>query len=330
MRFNLPLCLLLPLAACDAEPSPLAPARQAPWLATAVGRLDAKDEARQLVAETDGVIRHVYVRRGERVTVGEKLLDVACDPRVAAASTRSADALGASASAELVREGPRHEAIAAAAADVAGARAAVDNQQQRYTLARGLIDRGFIAQRELDSRAHDLEIARAAAASAQARLATLQNGARDGERVQANASARAAKAQLTEARALASQCTLRSPIDGEVLQIFRREGEFSGASQGTPLVVVGDVSTLIVRAEINEHDAAQIVPGQSAEIWVEGQRKHWNAHVTRLASIMGRRSARSLDPSDRFDRDVREAFLSFDSAQPPALVGLRVTVGIKR
>ena len=112
--------------------------------------------------------------------------------------------------------------------------------------------------------------------------------------------------------------------------LLRREGEFSGATAGTPLIVVGDVSRLMARAEINERDAALVRPGQAAEIWVEGQPKRWAGRVTHLASVMGRRSARSLDPTDRFDRDVREAFVAFDGAAPPALVGLRVTVGLKR
>jgi hypothetical protein len=46
---------------------------------------------------------------------------------------------------------------------------------------------------------------------------------------------------------------------------------------------------------------------------------------------MGRRSARSLDPTDRFDRDVREVFVDFDAGQSnlPTLVGLRVMVGVR-
>ena len=56
----------------------------------------------------------------------------------------------------------------------------------------------------------------------------------------------------------------------------------------------------------------------------------WRGRVTSLSSVMGRRSARSLDPTDRFDRDTRDAVISFDGPAPPALVGLRVMVGILR
>ncbi len=137
----------------------------------------------------------------------------------------------------------------------------------------------------------------------------------------------AAEANARAAHSARDQCALRSPINGQVLQILKRQGEFSGASQGQTLAIVGDLSRLIVRAEVNERDAAAIRSGQSVEIWTDWEKRHWKGRVTELASVMGRRSARSLDPSDRFDRDIREVFIAIDDPRPPTLVGLRVTVG---
>ena len=112
-----------------------------------------------------------------------------------------------------------------------------------------------------------------------------------------------------------------------MLKVLRREGEFSGASTGTPLVVVGDLSTMIVRTELIDRDAARVAVGQKAEVWLDGDPKRWHGHVIEAASLMGRRTSRSLDPTDRFDRDVREVLVAFDGPAPPALVGLRVNVG---
>ena len=144
----------------------------------------------------------------------------------------------------------------------------------------------------------------------------------------AAADADAAAQSASAMTALQEQCTLRSPIDGQVLQILRREGEFSGASQGVPLIVVGDVSRLIVRAEINERDVAAARVGGTVDVWLDGSNQRWHGRITEIAGVMGRKSARSLDPTDRFDRDMREAFVTIDGPMPPALVGLRVMVGL--
>jgi HlyD family secretion protein len=92
---------------------------------------------------------------------------------------------------------------------------------------------------------------------------------------------------------------------------------------------VADLGRLLVRAEIGERDAALVHVGQRADIWIEGTSKRWTGRVSSLARVMGRRSARSLDPTDRFDRDVREAFVALEGPMPPALVGLRVMVGVR-
>lgn len=323
------LALTLLLAGCGSAQGADAPV-PTPWIATAVGRIDSADESRQLVAAVDGVVAQVYVARGVAVVRGQPLLRIACDPRGAEVVTREADAARAAASADTIDAGARLEEIAAARADVVAARSVARNQQQRLDQASALIGRGFVSKRELDARTNEHDAAGAALDAAAARLDRLRNGALNSERAERHAEAAMARGAVQTARAMAEQCILKSPIAGRVLQILRREGEFSGASAGTPLIVVGDVSRLIVRAEINERDAALVRPGQAAEVWVEGQPRRWTGHVTTLASVMGRRTARSLDPTDRFDRDVREAIIAFDGAVPPALVGLRVTVGLKR
>ncbi len=323
------LCMLA-ITGCSQAESNNKVAPQSLWLATAVGRVDSATESRQLVASVDGVIEQLLVERGQQVKQGQAMLRVACAPRMAAIDTNRAAVRKANASARTVKSGARSEAIMAAQSNVEAANSRTQDVQQRLDQATHLVDSGFISKREVEARTHARDGATAELRIAQAQLAELKNGARSSEIITANAEADIAQGSVQMAQAQAEQCILRSPISGQVLQVLRREGEFSGASLGAPLIIVGDMSQLIVRAEINERDAGLIEAGQSAEIWIDGQAKRWPGKITHMANVMGRRSARSLDPTDRFDRDVREAFISFTGENPPALVGLRVTVGIKR
>lgn len=325
---GLALPALLLLAACNAAPSRLLPTSTA-YIATAVGRIDSEDEARRLVAAVDGIIARIQVRRGDHVAAGQTLARIDCAPRDADVRVAAAAASEAAANARRVREGARPEEIAAARAEVDAAAAEARDGRQRRVLADALVARGFLARREADARRNQGDEADARLALARARLALLEDGPRRTEVSAAQAGARAALDRLNRARALRDQCSLKSPIDGVVLSILKREGEASGASEMAPLVIVGDLAHLIVRAEVNERDAESVYPGQRVDLWTDGA-AHWRGHVTRVAGVMGRRTARSLDPSDRFDRDVLEAFIKVDGASPPALVGLRVTVGFRR
>jgi HlyD family secretion protein len=324
--------LLLPLLSCGvAQSAQKAEPVAQPYVATAIGRLDSAGEARQLVAAADGVIANVLVARGDRVTKGQALLKVDCAQRLASAGASRASAAAMQAAAETLASGARPEEIAVAEAELNQAIAFARNQQQRFSQAEKLIDEGFVSRREMEARTNDRDSSSAAVSAAQARLDQLRRGARNSELVERNSAANAAAGEAEAAAALAAQCVLKSPIDGEVLQILRREGEFSGASQGQALLVVGDMQRLSVRAEINERDAPHIRLGQPVDIWIEGQSKKWRGRVSSMAGFMGRRSARSLDPTDRFDRDIREALIEFtDGAPPLPLVGLRLMVGVRK
>ena len=329
MRNIIPLIALLALTGCGVAQSS-APKPSSPFVATAVGRIDSEGESRQLVAAADGVIEKLFIERGQNIAAGERLLAIDCGPRLAEINARAALGQKASAAAITVRSGPRAQELQAADAEISAAESALREQQQRLSMAEALVDDGFISKRDLAARTNGRDSARGQLAALHQRRSLLAEGARGSEIAEANAAARAAMAEISVASALAAQCTLKSPITGTVLQILRREGEFSGASQGTPLIIVGDVSRLLARAELGERDAANVRIGQKATVWVDGKPGKWQGKVTQMASVMGRRSARSLDPTDRFDRDVREVFVTFDGAPPPALIGLRVTVGFAK
>lgn len=325
-----PLLLLLAivLTACSkAQGASSGLDRASPWIATAVGRVDSEVEARNLTAATDGIIAKVLVRRGDQVKSGQPLIEIDCVAQQAEAAARTAAAARAASAARAMADGTVADRTIAGA-DVDAARAMLVNEDGQLHRAEDIYRRGFLSRSGYDSHVNQRTVAEAALRSAKARLLDLESGRRPAELAEATAAAAAASHHAANADAIADRCTVKSPTAGQVLQILRREGEHSGASQGMPLIVVADLSRLIVRAEVGERDAAQVHSGQRAQIWIDGNSRRWNGIVTDAAGVMGRRSARSLDPTDRFDRDIREVFIAFDGPAPPALVGLRVTVGL--
>ncbi|MFM5908068.1 MAG: HlyD family secretion protein [Novosphingobium sp.] len=327
MKRAIPLLCLVALSSCGSSQGSSPASGASPYRATSVGRIDSEGEARELVAQVNGVIARVMVHRGERVSAGQVLLEVGCQPRAAAAQASIALAQQSAAQAHLVREGPRREEIDAAKASLRTAEANLLDAQQMLSRASALAEKGFVSRREVEARTAQRNAAEGQMESARARAAQLSNGSRRLEVVASSATALARRNEAAAAQAEYAQCKVTSPIDGEVLQILRREGEFSGASQGVPLIVVGELGKRIVRAEVGERDAAKITIGDNAEVWIDGSSRRWKGKVSEVASVMGRRSARSLDPTDRFDRDVREVIVTIEDADMPSIVGLRVTAG---
>lgn len=318
---------LLLMGCASAEQGPSAQNSDA---VTASGRIDSASEARFLVAERDAVIKAVHVRPGDVVREGAALVTLSCAAEQAVAAAAGADARAMSATRTLVNQGARQEERAAARARLDEAEALSRDAQAALARAEPLAPRGFVAASQLDTLNARAAASAAAAAAARANWSALSNGPRVAERHAASARAQEAQARAAAASAEVDRCTLRAPIAGTVARILRRAGESSGASTGTPLVVLADLSRLMVRAEIADRDVPRVRLGSRAIITIDGQAGQWTAHVTQLASQMGRRSARSLDPTDRFDRDIREALLTFDGASASAVVGMRVNVEFRR
>ncbi|TAE34505.1 MAG: efflux RND transporter periplasmic adaptor subunit [Alphaproteobacteria bacterium] len=79
------------------------------------------------------------------------------------------------------------------------------------------------------------------------------------------------KAQLNHARTTKARLSVRAPMDGEVLEVNVRPGEFASAGAlPQPLIRMGDVSTVHVRVEIDEEYASHIDEHSKAQAMRRG------------------------------------------------------------
>jgi HlyD family secretion protein len=79
-----------------------------------------------------------------------------------------------------------------------------------------------------------------------------------------------AKAQLDQTSVLLERLVLRSPIAATVLQVGVRVGEFVAAGAKAP-VVLGDISTLQIRCDVDEQLATRMRDGLPAKGYLKGE-----------------------------------------------------------
>jgi HlyD family secretion protein len=74
------------------------------------------------------------------------------------------------------------------------------------------------------------------------------------------------KAQLNQAKITKERLIVKAPIDGQVLEVDVRPGEFASVGAiAQPLMRMGDVSTLHIRVDIDEENASSINPKSPAQ-----------------------------------------------------------------
>jgi RND family efflux transporter MFP subunit len=113
---------------------------------------------------------------------------------------------------------------------------------------------------------------------------------------QAEAVARRARVQLGRSRLVA-------PRDGTLITRMVDTGEH--VTPGTPLIVLADLTSLRIEAEVDEFDAGRVGPGSGAKITAEGHPgKVWEGHVTEVPRAVGARRLRPQDPGRPVDTRV--------------------------
>jgi RND family efflux transporter MFP subunit len=152
----------------------------------------------------------------------------------------------------------RHQARArldVAAATLVNVEAELRDARQSYDRASALLPNQFISQSEFDVATNRLRRSEAAVRSATAAI-------------------KAAEADVEAADVMLKNTVIQAPFAGTVLKKFAEIGEIvapmgSAANSRGAVVLIADMTTLAVEADISESAIAQITPGQSADITVD-------------------------------------------------------------
>jgi HlyD family secretion protein len=138
-------------------------------------------------------------------------------------------------------------------------------------------------------------------------------------------------ALLTAARTTLERMTVRSPIAGDILQVKARIGEFAPAQALTqPLMVLGSVTPLAIRVDIDENDAWRVSPGGRATANLRGNPKiSFALNFIRFEPYVVPKRSLTGESFERVDTRVLQAIYHFDRRDTPVYVGQLVDVFIE-
>lgn len=167
------------------------------------------------------------------------------------------------------------------------------------------IDRDVIAREELEKRADELPVAEAAVENA--------------------------KAAIRETNELLDRCIVRSPIEGTVLQVNTRAGEYVSPGDDVSPLVLGSIDELQVRVDVDEQLAPRVRQGSAAVAFRKGATSEQMAlDFIRIEPFIIPKKNLTGDSMERVDTRVLQ--LIFRIRPQPALnayVGQQVDVFIE-
>lgn len=279
-----------------ANPPPVSPPARSPYgdAVAATGIVEAARENVKIAAPKGGLVTQVYVKVGDTVKSGDPLFLL--DDRETRARLANLEAQLAATQAQLGVDENN-----------------VDDWQDQYDRYAQL-DRERVATKdEYKRREFSLKGARAHVVATQAQIRFMQ-------------------AQIDETQVELAVLTVRAPRDGRLLQVNVRPGEFAPAeSLSDPLMLLGDVATLQIRAEVDEQNAVLVQPGEPATAFLKG---HSELSIpllfARVEPYVVPKKSLTGDSLERVDTRVLQVVYKMDPPRFPVYVGQQVDVFISR
>jgi multidrug resistance efflux pump len=304
------------------QPDPTIDRPDGDWVG-GLGLVEPHAPETRLGPDVGGRIAVIHVTEGQFVTAGTVLVEIDAGPEQAALAAAEATVAVREAELARARRGLRPEELAAITSETEGARA-------RAALSQGVLERleaaaagGGATRDEVERARQQADADRFAAETAASRQLAGHSGRREDVLV-AMAQLRVAEAQRAQQQAELDLHRIVAPIDGQILEIHNRVGEYVAPGGTEPVVVMGDTRQLRVRVDVDERDIARIAMGASGIITADafGDRQ-FHGHVVEIGHRMGRKNLRTDEPTERIDTKILEVVMELEEGEG-LVPGLRV------
>jgi HlyD family secretion protein len=295
-------------------------------VAAAPGLVEPFGEEREIASQVIGIIGRMLVEENDSVSAGQPIAIVENSEQSARLAASRAQLAEAQALLAKAIAGPRPEEIREARQNLAQLDADLDLANLDYGRKVPLTRSGASSQAALDQSSAAVRALKARRAAMAERLAVLEAGTRAEDIAAAKAVVERLEAETALAEALLDKTIIRSPVSGVILRRQRNAGEALTNIDPTPIAIVGDLSRLRVRAEVDETDIGHIAVGQRVEISADAYSgRRFAGVVARIAQRLGAKLVNTGRPAEKTDMKVLQVLIDLDpDARLP--VGLRVDV----
>lgn len=276
-------------------PPPLKPPTQSPF-AYAIGArgiIEGVDENVRIAPVVAGLVTEVKVKVGQQVKQGDVLFQQ---------DDRDAQAMA------TVQEAQ----IATLQAQLEQAQITVADRKDQWERIEKL---GETKVSSIDER----QRARFAADAATASLA------------RARAELRAAEAALARSRVQLDLLTVKAPREGTILAVNIRGGEYAAVNPAEPAILLGRLDRFQLRADVDEDNAAQVIPEAKAFAQIKGRPEpRIPLKFIRIEPYIVPKKSLTGESSERVDTRVLQIIYQFEtkdmSPRVPIYVGQQMDV----
>jgi HlyD family secretion protein len=312
-----------PRAVLAVEPPQAAFAR----VVAGVGLIEPRSENVEVAAPVPGIVVEVAAHVGEELMAGDMLFRLDDRQQRASLAVQEAQLAEAQAMLRRLEQLPQVEGVPPREArgrpfEADSAVCAVRRRRVRQAAPGNVTPAQKLVAREQASRATP-----AAPPPATADDTRLRASAREADLAVARAQVARAERRVDQAQQELDRLVVRAPMAGTVLKVDVRPGEFVGTPPGKPIIVLGDLSTLHVRVDIDEQDLARFTPGMTGQGFVRGDaRMPLALSFVRVEPLTQPKRSLTGAGDERIDTRVLQVIYAIESTPRTVYVGQQIEV----
>lgn len=322
-----PLAEMSKVSSAYAADQAAPPSARPQWAASATGRVEPKDGQIAVGTQLPGRIADVAVKLNDKVMAGDLLVRLEEDDPITRVTAAWQEV--------QVRERERDEEIPKGLQiDRRRAEDSVAGAERALYRARLAFDEiAFNLRANPSAATGDIEKARFNITAAKEQLSNSRSGlarvlSKEGVPLatRMESALAAARAELSLAESAVERGRIRAPVDGTVLNVHAKFGELVAPSPEVPLVIMGDLRSMRVKAEVEERDATKVRSGQRVVVKSDAfPDKQFEGSVSSVSQTLGTPRIATRGVRRPNDVEVLEVLVALDGT-PPLLSGMRVDV----
>ena len=312
-------------------PPPMEPPRNPfPNTVAGAGIIEPETENIAVGSPLSGIVAEVMVKVGQTVKPGDALFRLDDRHQLAELDVRKAVANSAKAELNRLEAEPRVEKVLMAEAQMHEAEARLVDARERWNRAKASSEQRIFSEEESLFRLQNFLAAESQVERAKADYQMTKQGAWEFEKAIAREAYNESLARVKQVEMELDRLFVRASVQGEVLQVNVRPGEFVGAPAPQPLIVLGQVQQLHVRVDIDEYDIPRFRPGATARATLKGHPgRNFDLEFVRIEPyVVPKKSLTGLN-TERVDTRVLQVIYHLQTKGEPFFVGQQLDVFIE-
>jgi HlyD family secretion protein len=261
-----------------------------------------------------GRLVRLDVQRGDAVAAGAPLYVIDPAQGAAAREQAAAEVAAARALATDARRGQRPAELGVIEAQLASARAVLNEAETSLARVRPLTEAGAASKASLDQAVAARDTARASVRAIEKQLQAAKLGAREDQREAAEERVRQAEAGLAAAAARLSDLSPVAPSAGRIEDVFFQQGEWVPANQ--PVLAMIPQDRVRLRFFVPQADVTRYAVGSEVRFSCDG----CASDLTATISYVSPRP--EFTPPVIYSREARDRMVFMVEAQPAEGAGL--------